>query len=151
MQAGGKQSDASLPRILEELDRLKEGLRLLGLSQCGSCGKYFQLSEGKPLFDAGQPVCYNCVGEWWRERSPALGIEERKAVEHKLLRWLVAHHGAKVIRQSDKMPPAAHIQLKIMVACEQCDGTGKAGGKDCHSCEGRGSVWVVRLRPEVQW
>ena len=72
-------------------------------------------------------------------------------MEHKLVRWLVGHRNGKVVRQAEKMPRPDEIELKIVVSCEPCDGTGKdAGGKHCHNCDGRGSVWIVGLRPDLQ-
>ena len=151
MPAETKDLEASLARMAQELDHLKDGLALLGVKPCSSCGKYFQDADGKTLLDAGQLVCYDCLQDWWHQRAPALGIEQRQAVEHKILRWLVANRNAKVIRQAEKMPRADAIELKIVVGCEQCNGTGKVdkGGK-CHACDGRGSVWVVGLRPEFE-
>jgi hypothetical protein len=144
--------ETRLARVVEELNHLKDGLCLLGLKQCSGCGKYSVSTDGKNLLEAGgQLVCYSCVQEWWQRRSPALNSEERQAVEHKLLRWLVTHHNAKVIRLAEKLPRPIELELKIIAACEQCAGTGKIdGGKRCLNCEGRGSVWVVRLRPELQ-
>ncbi len=146
-----KDLEASLASVLRELEHLKDGLRLLGLKQCSACGTYFLCQDGKALFDAGELACYACLTPWWRRYSPGLSIEQRQALEGKLLRWLVAHHDAKVIRHAEKLPPSDAIELKVVVACDQCDGTGKnEGGRECHNCEGRGSVWVVTLRPELQ-
>ncbi|HEV7966812.1 MAG TPA: hypothetical protein VGP19_04545 [Candidatus Acidoferrales bacterium] len=146
-----KDYEARLASIVHELGRQKDALKLLGLKQCSCCGKYYLAQDGKNLLDAGPLVCHRCVQDWWRKTSPTLSLKQRQAVEAKLRRWLVSHHNAKVIQQSDKMPPAGQIELKIVVACEQCDGTGKSSsGENCHSCDGRGSVWVVELRPESQ-
>jgi hypothetical protein len=144
-----KDFEAKLARMLQELDRQRDALRLLGLKQCSCCGKYYQGQDAKNLLDAGQLVCHRCVQGWWRQLSPTLSLKQRQSVEAKLRRWLVTHYNAKVIQQLEKIPPAGEIELKIVVACEQCSATGKAaGGDDCHSCDGRGSVWVVQLRPE---
>jgi hypothetical protein len=141
--------NASLAHIVQELEHLKDGLRLLGVKQCCHCRKYFRCPDGRTLFDAGQPVCYGCVQDWWLRRAPALGGEERRTVEHKLFRWLVSYHDAKVIPQTEQMPPADGIELKIVAACERCDGTGKDhGGKACGFCGGLGTIWLVALRPE---
>lgn len=146
-----KDREANLARLAEELDHLKDGLGLLGVKQCSRCGNYFLSADGKNLFDAGQLVCHGCIQDWWQELSPSLSIEERQAMEHKLVRWLVAHHGAKVIRQQEKLPPSDDLALKMVIACDQCDGTGRSpSGGECHNCEGRGSVWVIEIKPELQ-
>jgi len=139
---------ASLARIERELDGLKGALLLLGVKQCCWCRKYFLSPDARALFDGDELVCYGCIQEWWQHRCPELSIEKRQAVEHKLLRWLVSHHDAKVIRQTEKLPQ--RIELKILAACERCGGTGKSdtGGK-CHPCGGCGNFWVVRLVPEA--
>jgi hypothetical protein len=146
-----KDYEARLAGIVHELDRQREALRLLGLKQCSCCAKYYAGQEGKNLLDAGQLVCRRCVQDWWRQCSPTLDSKQRQVVEAKLRRWLVTHYNAKVIQQSEKIPPADEIEFKIVVACEQCNGTGKGtSGDKCHSCDGRGIVWVVQLRPELQ-
>jgi hypothetical protein len=147
-----KDLEAKLSRIAQELGHVKDALRTLGLKQCASCGKYYPAQDGKSLFDADhQLICSRCVPDWWRRRSPSLPAEQRQGLEHKLRRWFVTHHNAKVIQQADKLPPPEKIELKLVVACEQCNGSGKsAGGGECRSCDGRGSVWVVRLYPELQ-
>lgn len=143
--------EARFSRIVEELNHIKAGLRLLGVKQCRSCGKYFLSQDRTALFEAGEPVCHNCIQDWWEKRSPELSIEERQSIEHKLLRWLVACYNALVIHQAKKLPRPEDLELKIVVACDQCNGAGKTdGGGPCHHCEGRGSLWVVQLRPNLQ-
>jgi hypothetical protein len=143
--------ETRIARLAKELDHLRGGVRLLGIEQCSCCGKYFLSSDGKALFDAGDLVCYKCLQNWWQQREPTLGIEERQAIEHKLARWLVAYHNARIIRQSEKLPRAEMVQIKVVVACEHCGGTGKLpDGAGCRNCEGRGIIWVVELRPEFQ-
>jgi hypothetical protein len=146
-----KDLEATLALVVQELDHLRDGVRLLGLKQCGCCRKFFLSTDGRALLDVGQFVCRDCVPVWWQQTSPLLSIEERRVVEHKLLRWLVAYHNAKVVRQAGKMPRAEEMELKIVVECERCQGTGKNfSAGECANCEGRGSVWVVGLRPELQ-
>jgi len=150
MPGDPKDLDARLAAVTKELENLRGGLRLLGLKQCSSCGKFFQ-ADGKALIDVGQIVCHKCIQNWWDQHSPTLNIQERQAVEHKLARWLVSDHNAKVVRQRAKLPRVDEIDLKMVVACEQCGGTGKnSGGKECNNCEGRGTVWVVRLLPVLR-
>lgn len=151
MPTEGRDLEASLARILQELEHLKEGLGLLGVKQCMHCRNYFRSEDGGALFDSGQLICYGCLQDWWLQHSPTLRTEQRQNIEHKLLRWLVAHHAAKVIRAAKKLPQADRIEIKLVVACDQCSGTGKgAVSGECQGCEGRGSVWVVGLRPELQ-
>jgi hypothetical protein len=144
--------DVSLAHIVQELNHLKDGLRLLGVKQCCHCEKYFRSEDGKALFDADQLVCYKCVQDWWQQRVSTLDVERRRAIEYKLLRWLVMHHNAKVVEQSKDLPPADSMDLKIVASCEECRGTGNAIGTSgrCHHCCGRGTVWVVGLRPIAQ-
>jgi len=92
------------------LDGLKGALLLLGVKQCCWCSKYFLCPDVRALFDADELVCYGCIQEWWQHRCPELSIEKRQAVEHKLLRWLVSHHDAKVIRQTEKLPQRIETQ-----------------------------------------
>lgn len=150
MPADGSKDEPSFERVVQELNRLKEGLRLLGLGQCSTCGRYLLSEHGKNLFEAaGELVCFNCIEEAWQRRSPDFSVPERQAIEQKLLRWLVAHHEAKVIRQAAKMPRPETVKLKIVVACGECNGTGRSpSGGACSYCEARGSEWVVVLRPE---
>jgi hypothetical protein len=135
-----------LAYISRELDSIRAGLKILGLNQCSCCRKYYLCPDGKNLVNVGQQVCYRCVGGWWEQRSPQVSIEERNTVEHQLLRWLTAYHGAKVIRRPGQMPAAEDIQLKVVVRCEQCLGTGLSDAAKCLNCDGRGFVWVVVSR-----
>ena len=143
--------DASgLAYIIRELDSLRAGLSMLGLKQCSCCRKYFQCPDGKNLLNASQLVCYMCLEGWWRRESPRLNIGERRVAERQILRWLVAYHGAKVIRQIRQMPEADAIELKMVVGCEQCGGTGKRDNGICQNCDGRGSEWVVVIKPQMR-
>lgn len=143
--------ETRVARLAKELDYLKAGLRQLGLQACSCCGRYFLSSDGKALFDAGDLVCFSCLQNWWQQREPSLSVEARQAIEHRLARWLVAYHNAKIIRQAEKLPRPEMLQVKVVVACEQCSGTGKlANGSRCGYCDGRGTLWVVELRPEFQ-
>jgi hypothetical protein len=145
-----KDFEAKLARLAQELERQKDALRLLGLKPCSSCGKYYLGQDGKSLLDAGQLVCHRCVQNWWRQRSPTLNTGQRQTVEAKIRRWLVTHHNAKVIQQADKLPPDSQVDLKMVVGCEQCNGTGRGASGECHSCDGRGSVWIVEPRLDLQ-
>lgn len=132
-----------LAYLSRELGNIRDGLALLGLKQCSCCRKFFSSSDGTNLLNAGELVCFGCVGRWWEQRSPRISIEERRKVERQLLRWLTAHHGAKVIRRLNQSPAPEHIALKMVLGCELCNGTGQSGGARCQNCDGRGSEWVV--------
>jgi hypothetical protein len=138
-----------LEYIAGELDKIRDGLEMLGLKQCSCCRKYFKCPDGKNLLSAGQLVCYRCVSGWWEQRSPKISIEERNAVERQLLRWLMTYHGAKVIRRLSHMPATEEIELKMVVGCGLCNGTGKSGNAKCQNCDGRGSEWVVVVKPKL--
>ncbi len=129
-----------------ELDHIRDALKLLGLKQRSCCRKYFMCPDGKNLLNVGQLVCFRCVGGWWEQRSPRISIEERNGVEHQILRWLTAYYEAKVIRRLAQMPAPENILLKIVVRCEQCNGTGQSDGSKCQNCDGRGFEWVVVTR-----
>ncbi len=137
-----------LAYISRELDHLRDGLKLLGVKQCSCCRKYFKSPDGRNLFNAGDLVCYRCVVGWWQQRSPSITVEERKVIEHQLLRWLATYYEAKVIRRLNQLPAAKDIEVKIVVGCEQCDGTGQIGAARCQNCDGRGSEWVVVINPQ---
>lgn len=144
------ENDPDLAFVLHELECLREGVSLLGLKQCSCCRRYFHCPDAKNLLNVGQLVCYRCVESWWQQRSPKLGIEERRNAERQILRWLVAYHGAKVIRDMRHMPAADTIELKVVVGCEQCAGKGSRGAEACSNCDGRGSQWVVVLKSQIR-
>jgi hypothetical protein len=135
-----------LATLSSELDQIRDALKLLGLKQCNCCRKYFMCPDGKNLLNVGQLVCFRCLSGWWQQRSPKISIEERNAVEHEILRWLTAYYEGKVIRRPAQMPAAERIQLKIVVRCEHCNGTGQSDGSRCQNCDGRGFDWVVVTR-----
>ena len=135
-----------LAYISRELDNIRDGLRILGLMQCSCCRRYFKCPDGKNLLNAGQLVCYGCVRGWWEQRSPQLTIAERKINERQILRWLATYYQARVIRRLSQMPAAEEVDLKMVVGCEQCNGTGQSGASRCRNCDGRGSEWVVVVK-----
>lgn len=47
MPADGSKDEPSFERVVQELNRLKEGLRLLGLGQCSTCRSFCFLSMEK--------------------------------------------------------------------------------------------------------
>lgn len=136
--------------LLQELNSLRAGVSLLGLRQCNCCRHYYRCPDAKNLLNLGQLVCYKCLEEWWRNASPGLGIEERMNAERQILRWLVAYHDAKIIRDAKNMPDRDSIELKIVVGCVQCAGRGTDSGHSCQNCHGRGSEWVVVLKPQMR-
>jgi hypothetical protein len=132
-----------LARLERELMRLKSGLELLGVKACCWCKNLFRASEPGSLFDAGELVCFTCVREWWPERSRALPAHDRELTEHRLVHWLLNHHGAKVIRNHERIPSGEQQDLRLVAACEECEGEGMWAGTKCHFCGGRGALWVV--------
>jgi hypothetical protein len=132
-----------LVRLERELARLKGGLELLGVKACCWCQKLFRAFEPGSLFDGGELVCYGCVRDWWPARSPTVAVAERDTIEHKLVHWLLKYHGAKVIRDEEKLPPEDRHQGRLVAACEECEGKGVWAGAKCHFCGGRGSLWLV--------
>src|SRR5689334_4434969 len=89
-----------LRRIERDVENLREGMGLLGVKPCSWCKRFFRLSEPGTLFDCGELVCYDCIREWWPHRSAELSAKEREGIERKLVRWLLNHHGAEVMRHS---------------------------------------------------
>ena len=54
-------------------------------------------------------------------------MKDREAIERKLMRWLVAHHGGQVIHDLRKLPDSQLLELKIAATCGDCNGTGVQG------------------------
>jgi hypothetical protein len=133
-----------LTRIEQDLKQLRDGLALLGVKRCENCSKFYRSSDAAALFDDGaETVCYVCIHDWWPRRSGELDLKNREAAEHKLVRWLVAHHDAQLIQQSHKLPEEQLQELKLAADCDQCEGTGKLLGGHCRYCGGQGTMWVV--------
>jgi hypothetical protein len=146
-------SDPRVEEILArhefDLDRLKEAFALLGVSPCSRCKKFFRRSDPGALFDAGQPVCYGCIREWWPERSAQLSVKEREATEGKLASWLRNHHHAEVFKDPAKLPDSSLQELHLVAHCLECHGTGTLMGQRCPHCAGRGTVWVIVYRKQA--
>lgn len=143
-----------LAGLERELERLKAGLELLGATPCSSCGNFYRHSDPGALFSASsggvESVCYNCIPQWWAQRSPQLSAEDRQRDERLLRHWLVRHHQAVVIQQPEHLPKPETLKLHLVTGCEECDSSGKTDtGKRCHHCDGRGTVWVVIRQPEL--
>jgi len=135
--------DERLARIERELELLRQGLSLLDVKPCSRCGRF---SRGEPgaLFDTGGAfVCFGCIPEWWTQRSPELNLKDRESMEHRLVRWLLAHHHAHVVHQIEKLPADQAQEFRLVTDCEECEGTGTMVGTRCHYCNGRGTLWVV--------
>jgi hypothetical protein len=144
-------SDVPLEEVLVrqqlDLDRLKDALGLLGVSECSWCKKFSRRSEPGALFDAGELVCYGCIREWWPQRSEQLGAEGRGSLEGKLVFWLRDFHHAELFKDPAKLPETSLQELQIVANCLECRGTGKLlGDERCRYCEGRGTVWVIVSR-----
>ena len=146
-EKGQNERLASLER---ELEHLKTGLGLLGVTPCGWCGVYYRRVDPGALFHCGEFVCYDCIPRWWAHRCPELSTHDRQKFEHELRRWLVSHHQAEVIGQLGDLPEPERLLMKLVTGCEQCNASGETyGGERCTQCEGRGTVWVVVVRPPV--
>lgn len=141
--------DERLASIERGLEHLKAGLGVLGITPCSWCGIYYRRSDPGALFHCREFVCYNCVPQWWLDRSPELSADDRQRAERELRRWLVSHHHAEVIGKSGDLPEPDRLLMKLVTGCEQCDASGKtyAGGR-CSHCDGRGTVWVVVRAPD---
>jgi hypothetical protein len=144
-------SDKGLREKLESLERslqqLKDGLGLLGLKPCSSCGVLHRRSDASALFHCDDFVCFKCIPLWWQQRSPQLAAHERQRAERELSQWLVSHHHAELILRPGNLPE--HFRMKLVTGCEDCDGNGKSpSGKLCRRCDGRGTVWVVIRVPD---
>ena len=138
-----------LARQQLDLDRLKDALGLLGVSPCAWCMKYSRRSDPGALFDAGELVCYGCIGEWWPRRSEKLSAKEREDLEGKLVFWLRDYHDAETFKDPAKLPESSLQELHIVANCLECRGTGKLlGDERCRYCEGRGTVWVIVSRKQ---
>ena len=139
----------ALERLERELWRVKSGLELLGVKACCCCQNLFRATEPGNLFDAGDLVCFACIRHWWPERSPTLAAPDRELIEHKLVHWLLNHHGAKVVRDHEKLPADDSQGIRLVAACEECEGTGVSAGAKCHFCGGRGALCLVVPNPEA--
>lgn len=136
-----------LARLRDEVNNLREALGLLGVKPCSCCGKYFLTANPANLFTAGSDsVCYGCLPGWWLGRCHDLDIPDRDSIEHNLMRWLIAHHGAKVYRGLTELPAEESQYLRLVVTCYECKGTGKMGADRCRHCLGNRNVWVVTLK-----
>ncbi|MGP0018896.1 MAG: hypothetical protein ACLPHP_10035 [Candidatus Sulfotelmatobacter sp.] len=142
-------ADEILSRHTLELDRLREALALLGVMPCSWCEKFFRRSESGALFDAGAPVCYGCIPEWWPHRSAQLDVKDREDLEGRLVFWLRQYHHAEFFKDPAKLPEASLQELHIVANCLECRGTGKLMEDErCRYCEGRGTVWVIVSRKQ---
>ena len=139
----------ALERLERELARLRSGFELLGVKACSCCQNLFRATEPGNLFDAGDLVCFACIRHWWPGRSQTLAANDRELIEHKLVHWLLNHHGAKVVRNLDKFPADDSQGIRLVSACEECDGKGLWAGAKCHFCNGSGTLCLVVPNPEA--
>lgn len=135
--------DDTLVRIERELELMRHGLSLLEVKPCSRCRRFFRAQPGALFDSGGELICFGCLPEWWPQRSPELSLKERELIEHRLVRWLLAHHHAHVIYQAEKLPADQPQEFRLVTDCEECDGTGTLTGSRCHYCNGRGTLWVV--------
>ena len=148
-----EKSDASVEEILsrhrQELDRLKNALGLLGITPCSCCETFVRRSDPGALFEADEPVCYDCIREWWPGRSAQLDAKDRETLEGKLVFWLRQYHRAETVKDPAKLPDPSLQELHIVARCLECRGTGKMMGEErCRFCEGRGMVSVIVVKKQ---
>ena len=146
-----EKSDTPLEEVLSrqqlDLDRMKDALGLLGVSDCSWCKKFLRRSDAGALFDAGELICFGCIREWWPQRSVQLGTKERETLESKLVFWLRDFHHAELFKDPAKLPESSLQELHLVANCLECHGTGKLMGQErCRYCDGRGTVWVIVSR-----
>ena len=136
-----------LAALQHDVANLREALGLLGVKPCCCCGRFFLGTNPGNLFAAGSDsVCYACFSGWWKGHCRDLDVSTRESMEHNLMRWLIANHGAKVYRELRELPPEEGQYLRLVVTCYECKGTGKMGVDRCRHCLGNRNVWVVTLK-----
>jgi hypothetical protein len=146
--------EETLTRLQLDLDRLKDALNLLGVSACSWCEKYFRRTDPGAIFDAGKPVCYGCIPQWWPQCCAQLRgkdgeDEDREDIESRLVIWLRQHHHAELFKDPAKLPDSSLQEVHIVAKCLECHGTGLLMGKEkCRFCEGHGTVSVIVLRKQ---
>jgi len=143
--------DERLTSVERGLEHLKTGLGLLGVKPCNWCGIFYKSSDPSALFHGTELVCYNCISQWWLQRSPKLSVNDRQKAERELRRWLIHHHNAEVIGRLEDLPKPERLLMKLVIGCEECDASGKIyTGKRCPRCDGGGTVWLVVRAPDLE-
>jgi len=136
-----------LARLQREMENVKNALGLLGARPCSVCVKFYLSSDpGNLLKACGDSVCYACFSGWWADRCQGLSISDRESNEYKIMHWLIDHHRAKVYREFSELPPKELQDVRVVVGCRECKGSGKMGGERCRHCLGNRTVWVVNLK-----
>src|ERR1700683_2108781 len=140
-----------LARVERDLEQMRDGLALVGVKRCENCRRFYRTSDAAALFDDGvEAVCYGCVPEWWPRRGGEMELSDREPIEHRLIRWLVAHHNARLIQQSHKLPADQLQEFRLVADCYQRQGTGTVLGAHCRYCGGEGKLWVVIPKNQEQ-
>jgi len=132
-----------LSSLERDLERLTTGIALLGIKPCSACKKFFRISEPGVLFDAGIPVCYGCIPDWWPQMSADLSTKRREIIEFELKNWLIHYHHAEVFRSPEKLPKDPPPRLQLVVSCHECNASGALDGTRCRFCDGRGTLWIA--------
>jgi len=125
---------------------LKKRLGRSGVMICSWCRTVFAGAKPGTLFGHGERVCVECVQAWWTARCPQLSVTERELAEVKLVRWLRRHHGAQVVTHAAELPQPHRQAFRIAAICHQCEGSGTRDGRRCKHCDGRGTIWVVKVK-----
>jgi hypothetical protein len=140
-------TSTTIANLQREVAHLTAALGLLGAKPCASCGKFFLTANPANLFTTNsESVCYSDLTDWWKQRCQDLTVEQREAIEPALMRWLIAQHGAKVYRELKELPPEDTQEVRLIVSCHECAGSGTAAGERCRHCLGNQTVWVVTTR-----
>lgn len=136
---------ATLSHIEHDVNDLIAALALLGVKRCSRCRQFFRCADPGALFDSGEPVCYDCIPDWWTLRSTQIGVADREQIEGKLASWLRKHHRGEVVKETPgKVFDAANAAFEIVAKCVECAGSGKLmEGERCRFCNGLGTVRVV--------
>ena len=120
----GTDSEEVLKRLAQverELQQMRDGLALMAVKRCENCKRFYRSSDAAALFDDGtEVVCYVCIHEWWPRRGGELELKDRETIEHKLMRWLVAHHHAQLIPPSHKLSDEQSQEFRLAADCDQC-------------------------------
>jgi hypothetical protein len=133
--------------MAREIANLKQGLGLLGVKPCSVCGRFFLGSDPGSFFTAGrESVCYGCLPGWWPGCCQHLDTGVREPIEYKLKDWLIHFHGGKTYRELKELPAAELQNVRVVVSCRECKGSGAMGGDRCRHCSGNGTVWVITLK-----
>lgn len=134
-------NDEKVVRLERELSLIKQALTRLGLKACSQCGTFFARSDTGALFGSREPVCLDCVQQWWPQRCEQLSGRDRDLTERRLVTWLMQHHGCTMLKLPER--PIDSERFHMIANCQRCDRAGKLAGSRCGSCDGKGRICLV--------